>query len=275
MANDFTGDPNCICLMNFDIADEDNPSTGWWYDSSGNAQNFSGNQAVEPNTVDYQQGDASCAFVCDGVYQVGDYLSRADADLSADWPLKSTFAGTVKFSYCAWFRPGLLPTATANDTQRSLLGKYNFSSGERCIGLSEVWDGTKAILRFAKGWNSGASSELTSHTRALVSGQWYHIGLTYDDTDHGMVMRLWDETAGTVYEVTDTHSNSMEPDASNEALMIGNQQITAAQYYEFDGLMDEVVFFDDELTSDEIDEIRLGTYGASTASPQMIRVGPF
>jgi len=263
-ANDFSADPNVLALMNFDIADEDNPSLGYWHDSSGNDQDFSGD--VDSNTVDFQQGDGCAEFDCMGKYAVGNYINRADVDLSADWPIKQTFAGTVKFSFCAWFKPDLLPTSTTGDQIRALFGKYNSNAGERGIALTEFWDDSKACLRFYKGWDSGGSQELTLHTTALVSGQWYHIGLTYDDTDHSVVMRLWDETAGTVTAVTDTHTNAMDPNGCSKPVYIGQLQLTAGQYYEFDGLMDEMVFFNDILTADEIDEIRLGTYGAPAAT---------
>ena len=266
-ANIWTGDPNVLYVQNFEVSDSNNPASGNWTDSNGSGLIFynSGSPQVDDVNNYYKQGAGSGDFVCRGQFVVGSYISTSDATLSAAWPIKSTFAGTVKLSYCAWFRPDLLPTAGANDNVRCLFGKYNNSSGERVVSASVVWDGSKAVLQYVKGYNSGGSATATNHTRALVSGQWYHIGLTYDDTDHSVVMRLWDATAGTVYEVTDTHANAMEPDGGNEDLMIGNLQITAAQYYEFDGWMDEVVFFNDVLTSAEIDEIRQGIYGNPTS----------
>ena len=263
-ANVWTGDPNVICVQNFDLADVNNPSSNWWYDSSGNAQHFveSSPKHVDANTADYKQGTSAGRFNDLGYSGLGAYISRADAALSAAWPIKSTFSGTAKFSYCAWFKPDRLPTEDAGDTLRYLLGKWGTS--EACVGVYLWYDGANSTVRFAKGWDNGDNSEALASTTTMVSGQWYHVGITYDDTDHGAVMRLWDDTAGTVSETTATHVHAWEPDASDEALRIGNRQISFAQRYEFDGLMDEVVFFNDELTSAEIDQIRLGTYGSSS-----------
>jgi hypothetical protein len=264
--NDFTGDPNVIMVQNFETADRDNPTTGLWYDSSGNGQHFTESGSPDVNDVNdyFKQGASSGYFDAKTYTQVGSYLRLTDADLSAKWPFKSTFSGTVKFSYCAWFRIDGPPDGSSNNAIKSLFGQYKITVPERVVDFGLYWDGSIVRLKYSKGYNSGASVEASDGTATLVSGRWYHVGLTYDDTDHSVKIRLWDDTAGAIVDnITDTHENSMDPSGSAESVFIGNRTITPAQYYEFDGWMDEVVFFDDILTSAEIDQIRLGTYGAA------------
>jgi len=141
-----------------------------------------------------------------------------------------------------------------------LLGKYNGASGGRSFAIWLKWQAEgQVVLVFVKGYNNGTSRETSSASSYILAGRWYHLGCTYDDGTKAVRMRLWDDTAQTVVETTGTQAQAIY--LSTEPLYVGALQSSSVQYHEFDGLLDEMVLFNDILTADEIDAIRAGTYG--------------
>ena len=242
MANDFSGDANCVALWNMDNGALTTDSKG------GNTLT---NRNTVTQSVDVKQGDRSGEFE-----QANDEsLSIVDANLDAGFPLKNGDA-VKKIALCKWVK---FQSFTEGDDR--LFTKWG--SGKRSIFLYAVNDsGNK--LRFLLGYNNGDSTEtVTTFGTAFATGIWYHIGFTYQDSDKSFKIRIWDDNASALLggaEETGNSTNNMNIEDAEMylgAAAIGNAVGT------HDGLMDEVVVFKDILSSAEIDEIRAGTYGAA------------
>ena len=231
--NDFTGDANCKALWNMDVA------TGILTDSiGGNTLTDVGN--VQQDTVDFQQGDAAADFIpIDG-------FNVADADLDAGFPFKNGDT-TKKISMCFWFKSDL-----ASHNFVTIFSKWR--SGKK--SWAALVNGNRVTMGI--GYNNGITSDWSSvETNTVIQqSQWYHVGITYDDADRSWRIRVWDEDASLVQETTGTAPQNINIEDSH--IDIGS--ITGGSNW--DGLIDELVVFNDILTADEIDEIRQGIYGA-------------
>ncbi len=254
MANNFADDPNCVALWRCE-------NGALWTDSIGTNTLTASPTAPTADTTDYREGGASMYF-SQGTQR---YAARGDSNLSANFSLKSSYASTVRLSVCFWFYDELLPAETT-------YGDYLLSKWDRfAVFSNKSWamhlryDGTDVHLRMLKGYNSGASQEATELSTAIEANTWYHVGVTYDDSDKSVRIRLYNATTEEVTEVTATQSNAI---SLRTVMWLLNCQNYGAE----DGIkgnLDEVVVFDDILTAAEIDQIRSGTYGwpAKAANP--------
>ena len=115
MANDFSGDANCVALWRYESGALDVDSIG------GNDLTASG---IFPtaNTTDYKEGAGSADFE-KGSFQ---YLRRNDVNLDAGFPLKSGDANK-KISVCSWFQ------MESTGTQMGLFTKYDGAQNKRSL----------------------------------------------------------------------------------------------------------------------------------------------
>lgn len=237
MANDFSGDANCVALWKFD----NNPN-----DSKG------GNDLTEVNTPAYDSGDKK-----EGTHSIdfekgsSQYCTITDANLDAGFPGKS---GTSEqsFSICGWFKLESLPTTIPY----GIVGKYNYSNNQRSY---LVWLDADDKVNFSIGYNGGTSATAIIFATACQVGRWYHFGVVYDASDNSMKLRIWDDTAQALLDnnQTGTADGDMSPDSAPFEVGRYNSDTLC-----FDGKEDEVVVFKDVLSDAEIDQIRAGTYGA-------------
>jgi hypothetical protein len=254
MANDFSSDSSVKAVYNFD-------STGaLTTDSSGN-----GNTLEHPNdptayTSDKKQGAASASVVS----AAASYFRLADASLSSGFPLKS--GDTNKnFSYALWFK--MAAEITSN---HALLAKYG-PSGQLRSFLLYLNDATNKKLDLLIGYNNGYSQEIKNFFTGVISGRWYHLGVTYKDSTKTAFAKLVRRDAGdTTDDLTQTatqtytlDSNGISPDEAYFAIGARYEGSSASH---FGGLIDEVVIRGgtDVWTEAQIDQVRNGTYGAPT-----------
>jgi hypothetical protein len=235
MANDFSSDPDCVALWKFD----------------NNAQDSKGgNDLTEVNSPSYDGTDKKEGTHCvDLESSSSQYGTIADGDLDAGFPGKG---GTSEqsFSICAWIK-------LESDTTGGIVEKLS-TTNAKSYGLFYNSGDDKIYVYI--GYNGGASHSTHAFATALSTGIWYHVGVSYDSSDNGVVIRIWDDNAGALlgsnYE--GTAGGDMSPDVS--PLQIG--RFYTASY--FDGRIDEVVIFKKALSDDEIDQIRAGTYSSAT-----------
>ena len=225
--NDFSSDSNCNALWNLE--------SDLTIDSKGSNDLI--NQGFAADSVDYKEGSGSGA----SVKSEGDRMLILDASLDSGFPLKSGESNKT-FSLAFWVKF----TGTISDTQY-IIGKSNsflaFLSGSK--------------VRLYTSSNGSSWTDLLSHETALVTGRWYHIGVTYDNGDYLSRIRIWDDTAQAIVGSDATGTlDDINIGTSNFVLSI-NSTIAA-----IDGKLDEMVVFNDVLTVDEIDQIQAGTYGA-------------
>ena len=96
-------------------------------------------------------------------------------------------------------------------------------------------------------------------TLAVQAGRWYHVAATWRNSDKSYRLRVWDDTAGTVTEITGNGSYST--DTTGAAWEVGRMTGWNGPGSCFDGLIDELVVCKDILSATEIDLIRQGSYG--------------
>lgn len=250
--NDFTSDANCVALYRCE-------SGALGTDSIG-TNDLGGSYGPDAETTDVKEG-SGCADFERANY---DSLGRADSQWSDDFPLKSTYAGTVKFSMCWWMKPESLPASSA---WWGIWSKHEASSNKRSFFLAirnGEETGNQPSLEACKGYDEGTNSEVRCHPTVLQAGRWYHVGLTYDDSTLAVRIRLWDDTAETVTDYTDTFAYPIS--LRDDSFEISGISLLFAQEYFYDGLIDEFVIFNDVLTPGEIDAVRGGEYGASAVN---------
>jgi hypothetical protein len=235
MANNFSGDANCVALWKFD-----NDAT----DSKGE------NDLTPVNSPTYDSGDKKeGTHSADLEESSTQYFTIDDGDLDAGFPGKS---GTSEqsFSICLWVKPESFTNYT------SLAGKFG-ASGHRSYSLT-LWQPTGRLF-FQVAYNNGANYTSIEFETVLETGKWYHIAAVYDSSDNSMKLRVWDDDAGTLLDSNKGGTAGGDMSPSDAPLEIGRYAVTDA--YALDGRIDEVVIFKDVLSDAEIDKIRAGTYG--------------
>jgi hypothetical protein len=248
MANDFSGDSNCQALYNFE-------SGAMSTDSSGNSETLTWVAGPNTDTTNYKQGSASADLESGSNH----YAYRADGNLNANFPGKGGTAKTT-FSVCCWVRIESYPIDGNPDwATRTICGKTRNVSSERSwyVALNRETDESPWRWIGYIGYNGGASEEPWAYDHQWQTGIWYHVGYTYDGSTKAWKIRVWDDNAGSlVGEGSGTTTNTMSPDTANFEVGKTESGVTL----EMDGNLDELVIFDDVLTSAEIDAIRMGQY---------------
>ena len=235
-ANDFTTDANCVSLWRLE-------SGALTTDSIGT--NTTTLHSITSDTSLKKEGGGSGIWS----YTISD-MTIADANLSSKFPLKSGDTNK-KISVCFWvYRTG--------STNRWFFGKG--ADGSSYSFTIHNVDGTG--LNMWIGHNGGASYEIiTGPSYGSMLSNWFHVGATFDDSTKGWHFRVWDDTGGAVTDMSGTSTNNIY--VGNIALGIGCDGVTGRA---FGGRLDEVVVFNDILTSDEIDAIRQGLYPAAAGN---------
>lgn len=247
MANDFSGDPNCVSLWNLESAD---------LTADGIGTNTLSNNGADPDATYYKQGSGSAHFISANT----DWMSRADASLSSNFPFKSgTTNRTV--SVCCWVR--FDSVASVHYVWSKLA-----TTSPRSIAMA-VNAGT---IYFRIGYGAGNVSDDITFGTSVVADRWYHISCTYDDSDGSYRIRIWDDTAGALLGTDVTGTTGHTPAyVGNATWLLG---VTHNSAWWLGGYIDELVVFNDVLTADEIDQIRAGTYGnGGGASDNAIMLG--
>jgi len=235
MANDFSGDTHCKAL--------------WRFESGALGTDSKGTNTLTPvitpaeDLVDFKEG-ACCV---DFERNDHDRLGADDADLDAGFPLKSGDANK-KISICFWFK------AEGSVAATFLFAKYQVTAGDKTFAIFHNADSS---IMIRMGHTDGDTTEDSTASAVTTDTQWYHVGITWQDSDKAYRIRIWDDTASENFEdTTGNFTNNIV--IGDAALGIGDSYTTYIST--FDGRLDEMVVFDDILTTDEIDKIRAGIY---------------
>lgn len=231
--NSFSSDPNAVALWRFEAGKltVDSLST-----------NTLSNKGVTASTSDYKEGKACADFEFDE----DDYMQIVDPNLNAKFPFKNGTSNR-KISVCFWVRFESMPKA--NESQ-FLFTKQ--APGKSSLVIKTFNSLGVTRLQFGIGYNNGLQWQITSHNSPLAADVWYHISVTYNDPGKQYYLRIWDDSAKAVLGADKSGVFNYNVSITNGAVGIGNL---------VDGLMDEMVVFNDILTIDEMDAIREGTYG--------------
>lgn len=222
-------------------------------DSSGKGNTLTNSGVVDSGTAwegshcgDFEAGE-------------GDSMSRADADLSAAFPLKSGVSGDM--TICCAVRFESVP---GSGSYQRILAKYQSAAGKRSFQLGAKYLTDKPVLYLILGYNSGNSATEYNHTGQLQAGRWYHVGFTYVESTLAYRLRVWDATAEDFLAADLTGAASGTLHRSDEVFYLGRRY--DAGYY-FDGLLDDVVVFNRALSVTELDAVRAMTFGDSLSVP--------
>lgn len=247
MTNNIANDPNCVALWKFD--NDANDSVGGNDLTEVNTPAYdSVNKKEGTHSIDLELGSVECCV-------------RADGDLDANFPGKS---GTSEqsFSICEWVKP----ETVGGSAHYIIISKYFYSAGNRTFSVSL----RNTVIRFLIGYNAGANSTAIDFNTGMVAGRWYHVAVTYNHTNNAMIIRIWDDNAGDFLDANKVGAagGDMSPTAAD--LEVGRWD---GGGNEFDGLIDELAFFKDVLTDDEIDRIRAGTYLQALSESASVAIG--
>ena len=246
--NNFLTDTNCVALWKMENGALTIDTIG------GNPLQARGSPTAI--TGDKQEGDASVELNSAG----SDELYSTDGVLDNDFPLKYTGGtGGTTISVCAWLK---MDSEAGSGDEHVILSKWWTVAGGRSWLLSMYDNGTQSFFMMRKAYNGGNSSEYGFNAEIpYVTGTWYHVGAVYEDSSKNWKIRVYDPN-GSNYETSGTMAQNIS--LTTTEWVIGHED--GAQYHNFDGHIDEVVVFKDVLTSDEIDLIRQGLYGAPAAT---------
>lgn len=222
-------------------------------DSSGNGNDLT-NSGVAVDTVNYHEGAASGDWELDDA----DIMYRADAYLSADFPLK---AGTANYDFTitGWLRPESLSVSYVRTPWSK--NKTQWNNGH------DIWitsDDFRLWLQLTiQGRVANSSGSLT-----ISTGQWYFFACSYDSSTGTIRAYLYDLSATSVIQ---DQSSTFDPST------YGYPSLAAAGNWNhggtnltftlpWDGNMDEITVWNRPLTTAEIEAIRDGTYTGSSSS---------
>lgn len=235
MANDFSGDSNCKALWRFE-------SGALAADSKGG--NTLTNSGVAEDTSNYKEG------LCSALYGDAepDAFNISDANLDSGFPLKSGETNRT-FSLCFWLK------LTVEDRIRYMFRKYGVA-GSRSFAFY-LTSSNFVNFRISP---DGTDLNDRTHETALVTGRWYHIALTYDNSDYSYRIRIWDDTAQAIHG-SDKAGTATDIFICDSPVYIGYPVSSQT----INGNLDEQLVFDDVLSIADIDAIRAGTYGGGPA----------
>lgn len=243
----------------------DSACEAWWRcedgalgtDSSGNGNTLTETGVASSATC--QEGAASCDFSGST-----DEMSLTDSGLSANFPFKSGTANK-EGTFCFWFRADALP---GSGNYRGLIGKYITTTNKRSInvGLKGVSASVQSVL-LTVAYDASTAGVEKVHGSDLATGVWYHVGVTYKDSDRSFRIRIWDAGAAALLgsDLTGTFASAMA--LSDAQVEVANYNAGGAG---FDGLMDDIVVFSRALSADEIDEVRAQTFDVAAGLPVAI-----
>lgn len=206
-----------------------NLSSYWNLDeTSGDRSDLVGSRTLsDNNTVGYATGKYNNA----ADFEAGntEYLSISDANWGSE--------PTGDFSFSFWIKPETLPS-----TDYVIIGKDQSGGRSFYIGL-------KSTGRIEVGINdtSFATSDAT-----VTAGSWFHIVFTYDYVTSGnSVMKIYingNQSGSTV-------SNAVGPMADTTTeWCFGRRTFTGSELY-YDGLIDEIGFWNKVLSTTEITDL--------------------
>lgn len=252
-ANDFSGDATVQLLLTFEDYDTGQDAT----DTSGKGntldnQPFGGFPAQD--LVNVKEG----SIACKDLSTIGRFL-LADGSLSADFPGKNGNT-TLSWSCCFWAYPTDVTTTSVGfvTSKSSSSGRESWA----CNWTDPIGGANEPYWTLRHGYNGGASQQDLTHTAVIVGvNKWYHVGMTYAESDDGYRVRVWDEDATTVSETTGTTAGAMSPDTADFSVFAWGPGS-----FHFLGTVDEIVLWNRVLSAAEIDQVRQGTFGASSGA---------
>lgn len=241
MANDFSGDSDIKLYCKFESgALEDCEISGVDFLTNVNTVG-EGSAVPAASPVDGGSGGA------DLEYYNSEYFTVADGDLPSGFPSKG---GTpTSFSIGIFYKPE--GSNWAN--YQGFVTKYTYQ-----VSGFNLFVGTAKVARLGINWSGGWQN--VEFGTAFTDGNEYFICATYNHSTRSYRLHVYDITSSQPLDDDVTGTATSQMAGGSEALKIGRDG------YSLDGLIDSLVISSAVWTTDEIDQIRAGTYGAGGPS---------
>lgn len=249
MANNWTGASGLCAVYNFE-------NGALTTDSSGNGNTLTASaSAPTADTVNYKQGAGSvdCETSSD------QYYTRADANLSAGFPLK---VGTTNYSFTftCWVRAESLSSSYYRFVWTKPLASYQTHTDLNLLSTAFTFG-----VCF-----SGTTRTISCLSPAPVTGRWYFIGCTYDRATGTGRLWIWDDTTqAVIYNGTQPWAGYGDPDTSvggKSSFNVGADPSKPVLTTHWDGNIDELTVWNRALTVAELTAIKNGTFAPSSSS---------
>jgi len=261
MANDFSGDNNCVALWRMEEDALTVDSCTW--NSARNT--LTGKGTPENDTADFKEGACSADLDPAGGGQDSFYLP--DADLCAEFPLK-TGDTNKKISACGWFRFDSL------SNYEGPFGKGDYGYGDNSVRPLYIESSGRWYSDIGY-YDGSIQTEVlyqSDVSNLAQTGRWYHFGFTFDGIAKSWKLVVWDDTDSTkVINVQGECTNDIYVGGASVRVGAIGSFAEIDPLGEIDGNIDEIVVFNDILTLPQIDGIRAGIYpevlGGSTFWP--------
>ena len=239
MANDFSKDPSCRALWQFEPENLLVDSIG-----ENDLTNDFGEYGVDCTSAtgagQYMEGDGSIKAIEDDLGYRG-YVGIDDADLDTGFPFKDGDTEKI-ISFAFWFMIDAETDEFVGLCQKAGYPAYSiilyadFTGGEFDLAL----------------YGDSGTSYISTSGAGLVRGKWYHVGIAIDGVHKTYLIRSYDSDSDTAQ--TFSGSFTHEPRAAAGPFVIG------LMYREGEGYFDEFVVFDALKDAGEFDQIRQGNY---------------
>jgi hypothetical protein len=173
-----------------------------------------------------------------------DFVSMGDVlDMAND--------GTDAFTISCWFK-------TTDTATQMLIAKQRNASPYNGYNLYL----SSNRIRFTLGTLSGSAyiQGQTGLIGTITDGNWHHLALTYDGSQDISGFNLYYDNANITIS---TLSNNTPTDVSSSSeFMLGARGTTSSYGVLYDGILDEVAYFNSELSASDVNTI----YGTGTPS---------
>lgn len=255
--NDVVTDANAIAIVaqTYDYDSDPNLISLWSMDTDGlGVDTESTNDLLRVGLITTSGpkiGDGCADF--EGSYNA--MVGCLDGNLSATFPCKNGGSAVIIATICFWAKP----ESIAGDVSTHAVNKWSNTAADRPWTIG--WDIADDY------WEIGTQSGGVESDKAAVADTWYFVAVTLNDPNTTTTIFVWDDDAETMTEA----SSSLGALAGDPApFAIGCSSRTSLTYnylgpsaYDYDGVIDDLMIFDDILTDAEILQIKNGTFLAS------------
>ncbi|HWA28214.1 MAG TPA: LamG-like jellyroll fold domain-containing protein [Lacunisphaera sp.] len=207
-------------------------------------------QVGGPGPVAIDSPTALATAVRFGVSNPGHALHFANSADSVSLPSTQSFHSSNNFSWEMWFRCDNAPTSEGHDLgagQTMLCSADTVPGQDIYLGLGSPYSPARALAFVVDGGGQDNSPVTYYPDGGFVNGTWYHVVATHDYTNQRT--RLYVNGALRASKVW-----AMGPIERPLNMTLGRWWDGENLYNHFEGSLDEVRFYDRELTAEEVSE---------------------
>ncbi|MFL3004804.1 MAG: FG-GAP-like repeat-containing protein [Candidatus Neomarinimicrobiota bacterium] len=209
-----------------------NPASSAVYDIVGNAaSNSQSNNTATLNSANY-------VLELNGTNEMASYSHTTNLE-PTDWSIQ------------AWIDPNALPNSGNNMWVISKHQVYR-------LGLRNTGGTTKIAGEMRRDDGSSSWEQLEGTTLANANGGWYHVVLTFDASADDFILYVNGSA------IDNNLSYSGATNSNNSDFVIGNRNASSSAWYQ--GRVDEVAFWDAELSANAVSVLYNSGSGLSASS---------